>query len=40
MSEDTIAGEVRAVMIERNPGWGQPEWIERGVGCLYAEHAA
>jgi glyoxylase-like metal-dependent hydrolase (beta-lactamase superfamily II) len=40
MSEDTIAGEVRAVMTERHPGWAQPEWIERGVGCLYAEHAA
>jgi glyoxylase-like metal-dependent hydrolase (beta-lactamase superfamily II) len=40
MSEDTIAGEVRAVMTERHPGWAQPEWIERGAGCLYAEHAA
>jgi glyoxylase-like metal-dependent hydrolase (beta-lactamase superfamily II) len=40
MSEDTIAGEVRAVMTGRHPGWAQPEWIERGVGNLYAEHAA
>jgi glyoxylase-like metal-dependent hydrolase (beta-lactamase superfamily II) len=40
MSEDAIAGEVRAAMTERHPGWAQPEWIERGVGCLYAEHPA
>jgi glyoxylase-like metal-dependent hydrolase (beta-lactamase superfamily II) len=40
MSEQTIAEEVRAVMIERHPDWVQQEWIERGVGCLYSEHAA
>jgi glyoxylase-like metal-dependent hydrolase (beta-lactamase superfamily II) len=40
MSEQTAAVEVRAVMTGRHPGWAQPEWIERGVGCLYSEHAA
>jgi glyoxylase-like metal-dependent hydrolase (beta-lactamase superfamily II) len=40
MSEQAIAAEVRAVMIQRHPGWAQPEWVERGVGCLYCEHAA
>jgi glyoxylase-like metal-dependent hydrolase (beta-lactamase superfamily II) len=40
MSEQTVAGQVRAVMTERHPGWAQPEWVERGVGCFYAEHAA
>lgn len=38
-SEQTIAGEVRALMIARHPGWAGQEWIERGVGCLCAEHA-
>ena len=40
MREQTIAEEVRAVMIQRHPDWAEPEWIERGVGCLYSEHAA
>ena len=40
MSEQAIAAEVRAVMIQRHPDWAQPEWVERGVGCLYCEHAA
>jgi glyoxylase-like metal-dependent hydrolase (beta-lactamase superfamily II) len=40
MNEQAIAAEVRAVMIQRHPGWAQPEWVERGVGCLYCEHAA
>jgi glyoxylase-like metal-dependent hydrolase (beta-lactamase superfamily II) len=40
MSEQTAAGEVSAVMIQRHPDWGQPEWIERGVEALYTEHAA
>ena len=40
MSEHTIAGQVRAVMTGRHPDWAQPEWVERGVGCLYCEHAA
>jgi glyoxylase-like metal-dependent hydrolase (beta-lactamase superfamily II) len=39
MSEETIAAEVRALMIDRHPQWRLPEWIERGVGCLCAEHA-
>jgi glyoxylase-like metal-dependent hydrolase (beta-lactamase superfamily II) len=34
MSGQTIAEEVRAVMVQRHPGWAQPEWVERGVGCL------
>ena len=40
MSGQTIAEEVRAVMVQRHPGWAQPEWVERGVGCLCTEHAA
>ena len=40
MSEQAIAADVRAVMIQRHPDWAQPEWVERGVGCLYCEHAA
>jgi glyoxylase-like metal-dependent hydrolase (beta-lactamase superfamily II) len=39
MSEQTIAEEVRALMIKRYPGWAGQEWIEPGVGCLYTEHA-
>lgn len=39
MSEEAIAEEVRALMIERHPDWAMREWIERGVGCLCAEHA-
>lgn len=39
MSEETIVEEVRALMIERHPDWRLREWIERGVGCLCAEHA-
>jgi glyoxylase-like metal-dependent hydrolase (beta-lactamase superfamily II) len=38
MGEETIAQEVRALMIDRHPQWRLPEWIERGVGCLCAEH--
>lgn len=37
-SEETITEEVRALMIERRPEWAGREWIERGVGCLCAEH--
>ncbi|MFD7155325.1 MBL fold metallo-hydrolase [Kribbella sp. NPDC059898] len=40
MPEDTVAAELRALMIERHPDWRLPEWIDRGVGCLCAEHAA
>lgn len=36
--EEEIAEEVRALMIERHPEWAGREWIERGVGCLCAEH--
>ena len=40
IDEPKIAGEVRALMIERHPDWAGQEWIEPGVGCLYSEHAA
>ena len=40
MGEPEIAEEVRALLIERHPGWAGQEWIEPGVGCLYSEHAA
>jgi glyoxylase-like metal-dependent hydrolase (beta-lactamase superfamily II) len=36
--EETIAAEVRSLMIERHPDWRLPEWIERGVGCFCSEH--
>ncbi|MFF4801206.1 MBL fold metallo-hydrolase [Streptomyces sp. NPDC001351] len=39
MGEDAIVAEVRALLIERHPQWAGREWIERGVGCLCAEHA-
>jgi glyoxylase-like metal-dependent hydrolase (beta-lactamase superfamily II) len=39
MSEDTIVEEVTAVLLQRHPDWSGREWIERGVGCLCAEHA-
>jgi glyoxylase-like metal-dependent hydrolase (beta-lactamase superfamily II) len=38
MSEETIVEEVTALMIERHPEWAGQEWIEKGVGCLCAEH--
>jgi glyoxylase-like metal-dependent hydrolase (beta-lactamase superfamily II) len=38
MDEQTIVAEVTALMIERHPQWAGREWIERGVGCLCAEH--
>ncbi|MEV5528548.1 MBL fold metallo-hydrolase [Streptomyces prunicolor] len=40
MSEETIVEEVRALMIERHPEWAERDWIEKGVGCLCAEHPA
>ncbi|MEU1308085.1 MBL fold metallo-hydrolase [Streptomyces cinnamoneus] len=40
MGEDEIVAEVRALLIERHPEWAGQEWIEPGVGCLCAEHAA
>lgn len=40
MGEEELVAEVRAVLIERHPEWAGREWIERGVGCLCAEHAA
>ncbi|MCX4528536.1 MULTISPECIES: MBL fold metallo-hydrolase [unclassified Streptomyces] len=39
MGEPEIVAEVRALLIERHPQWAGQEWIERGVGCLCAEHA-
>jgi hypothetical protein len=38
MGEATIVEEVRSLMIARHPEWAGGEWIERGVGCLCAEH--
>ncbi|WP_327399199.1 MBL fold metallo-hydrolase [Streptomyces sp. NBC_01288] len=38
LSEETIVEEVRALMIERHPEWAEQDWIEKGVGCLCAEH--
>ncbi|HEY3558381.1 MAG TPA: MBL fold metallo-hydrolase [Kribbella sp.] len=40
MPEETAAAEIRALMIKRHPDWRLPEWIDRGVGCLCAEHAS
>jgi len=40
MSEETIVEEVRALMIEQHPEWVERDWIEKGVGCLCAEHPA
>ncbi|WP_328429288.1 MBL fold metallo-hydrolase [Streptomyces sp. NBC_00443] len=40
MGEDEIVTEVRALLIDRHPEWTGQEWIERGVGCLCAEHTA
>lgn len=40
MGEDEIVAEVRALLIERHPEWAGQEWIEPGVACLCAEHAA
>ncbi len=40
VSEQTIVEEVGALMIERHPEWAGREWIEKGVGCLCAEHPA
>jgi glyoxylase-like metal-dependent hydrolase (beta-lactamase superfamily II) len=38
MSEEEIAAEVTEVMTSRHPDWTDREWIEKGVGCLCAEH--
>jgi glyoxylase-like metal-dependent hydrolase (beta-lactamase superfamily II) len=38
MAADEIVPEVQALLIERHPEWAGQEWIERGVGCLCAEH--
>ncbi|WP_188197321.1 MBL fold metallo-hydrolase [Nonomuraea sp. SYSU D8015] len=40
MSEETIVEEISALMIARHPEWAGREWIEKGVGCLCAEHDA
>jgi len=39
MPMETIVAEVKALMIERHPKWAGRDWIEKGVGCLCAEHA-
>ncbi len=38
MSEETIAAEVEALMVQRHPEWTGRDWISRGVGCFCAEH--
>ncbi|SEC54202.1 Glyoxylase, beta-lactamase superfamily II [Streptomyces sp. 3213] len=38
MSKETIVEEVRALMIQRHPEWTERDWIDKGVGCLCAEH--
>ncbi|SEG87931.1 Glyoxylase, beta-lactamase superfamily II [Nonomuraea solani] len=38
MSEETMVEEITALMIERHPEWTGRDWIEKGVGCLCAEH--
>ncbi|WP_157254471.1 MBL fold metallo-hydrolase [Nonomuraea typhae] len=38
MPEETIVAEVRAAMLARHPDWAGQDWIEKGVGCLCAEH--
>ncbi|MEO6083880.1 MAG: MBL fold metallo-hydrolase [Umezawaea sp.] len=40
LTEDVVVEEVTALMIERHPGWTGREWIDKGVGCLCAEHPA
>ena len=40
LSQETVVAEVRALMVERHPDWRMREWIESGVGCFCAEHAA
>ncbi|WOX14714.1 MBL fold metallo-hydrolase [Streptomyces sp. N50] len=40
MSEETIVEEVRALMVQRHPEWTERDWIDKGVGCLCAEHPA
>jgi glyoxylase-like metal-dependent hydrolase (beta-lactamase superfamily II) len=39
MGREDIVTEVRALLLERHPGWAGQEWIEPGVSCLCAEHA-
>jgi glyoxylase-like metal-dependent hydrolase (beta-lactamase superfamily II) len=38
MPQETIVAEVKALMIQRHPEWAGQDWIEKGVGCLCAEH--
>ena len=40
VSEETIAQEISALMVERHPDWAGREWIEPGVRCLCSEHPA
>jgi len=40
MSQETVVEEVRAVLIERHPGWAGREWIDTAVACLCSENAA
>jgi glyoxylase-like metal-dependent hydrolase (beta-lactamase superfamily II) len=38
VSLGTTVAEVEALMVERHPEWVGRDWIEKGVGCLCAEH--
>jgi glyoxylase-like metal-dependent hydrolase (beta-lactamase superfamily II) len=40
MGDEAIVAEVSALMAERHPEWDGREWIDKGVGCLCAEHRA
>jgi glyoxylase-like metal-dependent hydrolase (beta-lactamase superfamily II) len=40
MSQETLVAEVRELLMARHPDWDGQEWIEPGIGCLCAEHAA
>jgi glyoxylase-like metal-dependent hydrolase (beta-lactamase superfamily II) len=40
MGEETIIEEVTALMIRQHPGWAGQEWLQPGISCLHAEHAA
>jgi glyoxylase-like metal-dependent hydrolase (beta-lactamase superfamily II) len=40
MSEEEVAEEVSALMVQRHPDWVGQEMIVPGVECLYSEHVA
>jgi glyoxylase-like metal-dependent hydrolase (beta-lactamase superfamily II) len=40
VDEETIVDEVTAVMLQRHPEWTGQDWIDKGIRCLCADHAA